>query len=301
MIRTIRSAVRRRDDLILENLLLRQQLRVALRLRRRLSLQRHDRLFWVLVRRLHPDWRRYLLFVRPETVIRWHRRGWRWYWQWRSRTHLGRPRLSTEVRLLIMRMASDNSLWGTERIRGELLKLGLIVSARSIRRYRRPSTARPPSLAWRSFLRNEIAGIWAADLFVVQTLTFKTLYVLFFIEHARRHLVQFNVTLHPSVAWVWQQLLNATPDGRQPRYLVHDRDGVYGVDFDARLRRLGIGGIRTPVMAPTANAVAERMVGTFRRECLDHLIVLNQQQLQSLLREFVAYYNRDRPHRGLHQ
>jgi len=137
------------------------------------------------------------------------------------------------------------------------------------------------------------------DLLVLQTLTFKTLYVLLFIEHARRHLVHFNVTEHPTVAWVWQQLLNTTPDGREPRYLIHDRDGVYGADFDARMGRVGMRGIRTPVMAPRANAVAERMVGTFRRECLDHMIVLNEQQLQSLLREFVAYYNRDRPHRSL--
>jgi putative transposase len=299
IIGTTRSAVRRRNDLILENLLLRQQLQVALRPRRRLSLQPHDRLFWILVRRLLPDWRRNLLYVRPETVIRWHRRGWRWYWTWRSRTRLGRPPLSTEVRALITRMASENPLWGTERIRGELLKLGLVVSARSIRRYRRPQTARPPSLAWRTFLQNEIAGIWAADLLVVQTLTFKTLYVLFFIQHARRHLVHFNVTEHPTVAWVWQQLRNATPDGKQPRYLIHDRDGVYGIDFDARMGALGIRGIRTPVMAPRANAVAERMVGTFRRECLDHLIVLSEQQLRLLLRQFVAYYNRDRPHRSL--
>jgi len=141
-------------------------------------------------------------------------------------------------------MAGENPLWGTERIRGELLKLGLVVSARSIRRYRRRQPARPPSLAWRTFLHNEIAGIWAVDLLVVQTLTFKTLYVLFFIEHARRHLVHFNVTEHPTVAWVWQQLLNATPDGKQPCFLVHDRDGVYGVDFDTRMGRLGIRGIR---------------------------------------------------------
>jgi transposase InsO family protein len=196
-------------------------------------------------------------------------------------------------------MARDNPLWGTERIRGELLKLGLIVSARSIRRYRRPRASRPPSLAWRTFLRNELAGIWAADLLVVQTLTFKTLYVLFFIQHQRRQLVHLNVTAHPTVAWVWQQLLNATPDGRQPRSLIHDRDGVYGVDFDARLGGLGIHGIRTPVLAPQANAVAERMVRTFRRECLDHLIVLNERQLVRILSEFVAYYNRDRPHRSL--
>ena len=272
----------------MKNILLRQQLQVALRPRRHLSLQPRDRLVWVLVRRILPDWRRYLLYVRPETVIRWHRGGWRRYWTWRSRTRLGRPRLSSEVRLLITRMAGENPLWGTERIRGELLKLGLVVSARSIRRYRRRQPPPPPSLAWRTFLHNEIAGIWAVDLLIVQTPTFKTLYVLFFIEHARRHLVHFNVTKHPAVAWVWQQLLNATPDRKQPRFLVHDRDGVYGVDFDARMRRLGICGIRTPVMAPKANAVAERMVGTFRRECLDHLIVLNELQLRSVLSEFVV-------------
>jgi hypothetical protein len=187
IIGTARSAVRGRNDLILENLLLRQQLQVALRPRRRLSLQPRNRLFWVLVGRLLPGWRRNLQFVRPETVIRCHRRGWRWYWQWRSRTRLGRPRLSTEVRLLITRMAGENPLWGTERIRGEVLKLGLVVSARSIRRYRRLQPARPPRVAWRTFLHNEIAGIWAVDLLVVLTLTFKTLFVLFFIEHARRH------------------------------------------------------------------------------------------------------------------
>lgn len=219
--------------------------------------------------------------------------------RWRSRTRLRRPRLPAEVRALIRQMASDNPLWGTERIRGELLKLGLIVSARSIRRYRRPRTSRPPSLAWRTFLRNELAGIWAADLFVVQTLTFKTHYVLFFIAHARRQIVHFNVTEHPTVAWVWQQLLNATPDGRQPRYVIHDRGAVYGMDFDARLNGLGMRGVRTPVLAPKANAIAERMVRTFRRECLDHIIVLNEHQLARILSEFVTYYDRDRPHRSL--
>ena len=296
---SVRAAVRRRNDPIPENLLLRHQLQVALRPKRRLSLRRRDRFPRVLVRRLRPDWRHYLLYVRPETVSRWHRSGWRLYWRWRSRTRRGRPRLAAEVRALIRQMASDNPLWGTERIRGELLKLGLVVSARSIRRYRQPRTSRPPSLAWRTFLRNELAGIWAADLLVVQTLTFKTLYVLFFIRHQRRQLVHLNVTAHPTVAWVWQQLLNATPDGRQPRHLIHDRDGVYSVDFDARLGGLGIHGIRTPVLAPRANAVAERMVRTFRRECLDHLIVLNEDQLLTILSEFVAYYNRDQPHRSL--
>ncbi len=252
LMHTIACIFRNRTALILENLLLRQQLQVALRPKRRLPLRRRDRLFWVVVRRLHPGWRRHLLFVQPETVIRWHRRGWRWYWQWRSRTRLGRPRLSAEVRALIARIASENPLWGTERVRGELLKLGLIVSARSIRRYRRPRTARPPSQAWRTFLRNELTAIWAADLFVVQTMAFKTLYVLFFIRHERRRLIHFNVTAHPTVAWVWQQLVNAMPDGRQPRYLIHDRDAVYGADFGERTARLGIRSVRTPIRSPRA-------------------------------------------------
>jgi len=166
-------------------------------------------------------------------------------------------------------------------------------------RYRQPRTARPPSQAWRTFLANQLAAIWAADLFVVHTLTFGTLYVLFFIQHERRRLIHFNVTRHPTVAWVWQQLLNATPDGRQPRYLIHDRDAVYGQDFGKRLARLGIRSVRTPIRAPRANAIAERLVETFRRECLDHLIVLNENHLQAILAEFVAYYNRDRPHRSL--
>ncbi len=134
---------------------------------------------------------------------------------------------------------------------------------------------------------------------MVQTLTFKTLYVLFFIQHARRQLLHFNVTAHPTVAWLWQQLVNATPDGRQPRHLIHDWDAVYGADFGKRTARLGIRSVRTPIQAPKANAVAERMVETFRRECLDHMIVLNEDQLKATLREFVAYYNRDRPHRSL--
>ena len=201
-----RSAVRGRNDLILENLLLRHQLQVALRPSRRLSLPQRDRLFWVLVRRILPDWRRYLLFVRPEAVIRWHRRGWRWYWQWRSRTRLGRPRRSAEV-------PSSSRGWPARTDCGEPsgFEASCSSSASSLvpdrsGRYRRPQTARPASLAWRTFLHNEIAGIWAVDLLVLQTLTFKTLFVLFLIEHARRHLVHFNVTGHPTVAWVWQQL-----------------------------------------------------------------------------------------------
>jgi putative transposase len=175
---TLAKLFRKRRDLLIEILLLRHPLQVALRARPRRRLVTRDRFFWLVVRSLYPDWRRHLILVRPETVLRWHRRGWRLFWRWRSGLHLGRPRLSPEIRELIAIMAGANPLWGTERIRGELLKLGIVVSSRSIRRYRRRRHSRPPSQSWRTFLANHGHAIWAADLFVVQTLTFQTLYVI---------------------------------------------------------------------------------------------------------------------------
>jgi putative transposase len=293
------DALRSRQRLLLENLLLRQQLQVALRNQRRPRLRTRDKLFWLLVHRLQRNWRRHLLLVRPETVLRWHRQGWRLFWRWRSGRSLGRPRLKPEVRTLIATMARENPHWGTERIRGELLKLGIAVSARSIRRHRRRGPAGPPSQSWRTFLANHTRAIWAADLFVVQTLTFQTLYVLFLISHDRRRLLHFNVTSHPTAAWVWRQMIEATPWGQHPSYLVHDRDRVYGADFATRIAGLGIQSIRTPVRSPLANAIAERVVRTLRRECLDHILPLSEQHVRSVLAEFVAYYNRDRPHRSL--
>jgi transposase InsO family protein len=170
---------------------------------------------------------------------------------------------------------------------------------RSIRRYRW-RRERPPGQTWRTFLRNHAAAIWAADLFTVQTLTFKTLYVLVFITHGRRELMHVAVTAHPAAAWVWRQLIEATPWGRQPRYLVRDRDAVYGGDFVGRARGLGIETVLTPVRAPRANAIAERLVRTLRNECLDHFIVLSEAHLRAVLSDFAAYYNAERPHRGLH-
>jgi len=196
-------------------------------------------------------------------------------------------------------MSRDNRLWGTERIRGELLKLGIVVSSRSIRRYRWRKPARPPSQTWRTFLRNHAHHLWAADLLTVPTLTFKTLYVLVFIAHGRRELVHVNVTANPTAAWVWRQLIEATAWGQQPRHLLRDRDAVYSREFRKRALRIGIDAIATPIRAPKANAIAERLIGTLRRECLDHIIVLDQQHLQSVLTEFVQYYNQERPHRTL--
>jgi transposase InsO family protein len=196
-------------------------------------------------------------------------------------------------------MARDNPRWGSERIRGELLKLGIAVSKRSVQRYRGRGPARPPSQTWRTFLQNHAGTSWAADLLTVQTLTFKVLYVLVFIAHGRRDLVHVNVTAHPTAAWVWRQLVEATAWGRRPRFLLRDRDAVYGCDFAQRAAALGIETLLSPVRAPRANAVAERVIGTLRRECLDHVIVLSERHLRTVLSEFLRYYNGDRPHRTL--
>jgi len=196
-------------------------------------------------------------------------------------------------------MSRENRLWGTERIRGELLKLGIVVSNRSIRRYRWHGPRRERTQSWPTFLRNQIKGIWAADLFVVQTIGMQTLYVFFFISHRRRELVHCNVAANPTAAWVWRQAIEAIGFGRQPQHLIHDRDNVYGVDFGTKLAAIGIADIRTPYRAPLANSVAERVVRTFRQECLDHIVVLNERHLVALLTKFVHYYNHDRPHRTL--
>ena len=299
LLRSLVVGFRSHRDVALENLVLRHQLQVALRPKPNLRLQRQDRLLWVWLRQLWPAWRDHLLIVQPETVVRWHRKGWRLYWTWKSRTRLGSPRLSAGVRELIGRMSRHNPLWGTERIRGELLKLGIIVSNRSIRRYRWRKPAPGGSQTWRTFLANELKGIWAADLFVVQTMGFRTLYVLFFIAHDHRELLHFNVTTNPTAAWVWQQLIEATPWGKQPQHLIHDRDAVYGRNFGGRLANLGIASVRTPFRAPRANSIAERVVRSIRSECLDHMIVINERHLFAILTEYRRYYNLDRPHRSL--
>ncbi len=290
-----------RRELMLENLALRHQLQVALRTNPDPRLRPRDRALWVWLHGIWPDgWRRHLRLVHPETVIRWHRTGWRVYWTWKSRARLGRPHLTAEVRKLIARMSKENPLWGSERIRGELLKLGIIVSNRSIRRYRwRPLRPSDDHQRWRTFLSNQLRGIWAADLFVVQTVSYRILYVFFLLRHDRREWIHFNVTASPSAAWIWRQVVEATPLGRQPKFLIHDRDADYGGDFDGRLANLGITGVRTPPRTPKANAIGERIVRTIRSECLDHIVVINERHLRAVLAEFAHYYNHDRPHRSL--
>ncbi len=200
---------------------------------------------------------------------------------------------------MIRRLARENPTWGAQRIVGELRALDIEVSAPSVRRYRQQALRRPPSPTWRAFLRTHAPDIWAADFFTVPTLTFGTLYVFCVIRHDRRRIVHGNVTAHPTKDWVWRQIIAATPWNQHPRFLVRDRDAAYGRDFVAKAAGLGIRTILTPVRSPQANAIAERVIRTIRRECLDHAIVLNERHCRRLLREYIDFYNAARPHQSL--
>ena len=300
LLSTARRVFASRADLLLENLALRHQLAVYQRRQARPQLRQQDRLIWILLSRLWSRWRDALLIVQPDTVLRWHHHAWKRYWSFKSRHRgPGRPRISAELRRLILRMAQENPRWGTKRIRGEVLALGFEVGAETVRRYRIQAGRRPPSQTWRTFLANHAPHIWACDFFTIHTLTFQTLYVFFLIEHGSRAIVHFNVTQHPTAEWTWRQIIEATPWGKHPRFLIRDRDACYGKAFVGRAKTIGIETIVTPFRAPQANSIAERMVGTFRRECLDHIIVLNERHLRVVLGGFVEHYNGSRPHQSL--
>src|SRR5437667_2921683 len=292
------SSVRTHRELALENLALRQQLAVWKARRPRPRLTEMDRIFWVLLSRLWTSWRDSVHVVRPETVVGWHRHGFRCYWAWKSRRRSGRPVISTEVRDLIRRMSRANPLGGAPRIHGELLKLGVTVSQATVSKYMlRPR--RPPSQAWRTFLKNHAKDLIALDFFTVPTATFRVLFVLVMLTHSRRRLVHFNVTEHPTAEWTARQLLEACALEEAPRYLIRDRDQVYGERFSHQAKTLDI---REAVIAPRSpwqNAYAEQVIGSIRRECLDHVVVIGEQHLREILSKYMDYYNRTRTHLSL--
>lgn len=293
----IRALFAARLDLVIENPALRHQLAMC---DRRPRVQGSDRLLWGMFFRRWAGWRSTLVVLHPDTVMRWHREGWRSYWRWKSRSERGgRPPIDAEVRDLIIRIARENPRWGAVRVRGELIALGHDVSAATVRRYRQYALRRPPSQRWRTFLENHRRELWAADFFTVPTLFFQTLYVFVVVSHDRRRIEHINVTSHPTAAWVWQQVIEATPWGRKPRFLIRDRDRSYGGDFIARTLRIGIETVLTPIHTPQANGVVERLIGTLRRECTDHIIPVNERHLRLVLREYLDYYNTTRPHRTL--
>ncbi len=296
----VRSSLRTWAELEVEMLALRHQLVVLQQAApRRPHLSRIDRLLWVLLSRLWAGWRRTVHIVQPATVVRWHRRAFALHWRWRSRrSRIGRPSLAPDVRDLIRRMSAANPLWGAPRIHGELRKLGLDVSQTTVAKYlgHRPV---PPSPTWRTFLTAHASQLASVDFFTVPTATFRVLFVLVVLSHDRRRVVHVNVTDHPTVAWTRQQIREAFPGDAAPTYLVRDRDSIYGPDFGDFLQRFGIDDLVTAPHSPWQNPFVERVIGTLRRECLDHVIVWNERSLRRTLGLYLDDYHRWRLHLSL--
>jgi transposase InsO family protein len=290
---------RSRASLEAEMLVLRHQLNVLRRKSpKRVALSSIDRLLLVGLYRLAPGVLDALKIVRPETLLRWHRAGFRAYWRWRSRPRGGRPATPADIRHLIREISVANPLWGAPRIHGELLKLGIDVGQTTVAKYL-ARRRMPPSQGWKTFLRNHADGIASMDLFLVPTISFRLLYGFLILHHARRELLWLGVTSHPSAAWIAHQLTEAYGWQQAPRYVIRDRDCVYGGAFLRRLRAMGIRDRPIAPRSPWHNACAERLIGSIRRDCLDHVIVFGEQHLRHLLKSYQEYYNESRTHLSL--
>jgi len=290
---------RTRSSLAAEILVLRHQINVLRRHSpKRQTFSSADRLIFAWLYRLAPTVLNALAIVKPETVIKWHSAGFRSYWRWKSRRGGGRPTVPPKVRKLIREMSIANPLWGAPRIHGELLKLGIDVGQTSVAKYM-VKRREPPSQGWKTFLRNHADGIAAMDMFVVPTISFRLLYGLLIMEHGRRHILWFGVTAHPNAEWIANQVTEACGWEQAPRYLIRDRDGAYGEVFIRRLRSIGIRDRPTSPRSPWQNAYAERLIGSIRRECLDHVVVFGEQHLRHILLSYMKYHNEVRTHLSL--
>jgi putative transposase len=293
------ASFRNRAALQVEILALRHQLGVLHRSVKRPKLTAPDRLFWAWLSELWSDWRTALVIVQPATVIAWHRQSFRLFWTWKVRSgNPGRPAVTREVRDLIRRMSRENPLWGAPRIHGELVKLGIDIGETSVSKYmvRRRN---PPSQTWRTFLANHVKSLVSVDFFTVPTIRFQILYVFLVLAHDRRRILHFGVTAHPTAEWTAQQLRNAFPWDAAPRYLLRDRDGIFGNDFVKQVTDMGIEEVLSAPRSPWQRAYIERVIGSIRRECLDHMIVFNEASLYRHVKAFVSYYHYTRTHLSL--
>jgi len=298
-VRALALACRGHHELVLENIALRQQLSALKRTTKRPRLRTRDRLFWIGLASGWRHWRTALMIVQPETVTRWHHDWLRRRWTRRStRTRWGRAPIDCEIRTLVGKMASDNPLWGAPRIHGELAKLGVDVSERTVSRLLR-ARDRPPSQTWRTFLTNHLAAMVSMDFFTVPTVTGRMLFVLVLLSHQRRRIVYFNIAEHPTASWAAQQVVEAFPGDTTPQWLLRDRDSIYGDVFRRRVAGMGIAEVICSPASPWQNPYAERVIGSIRRECLDHVIVFGEVHLRRLLSAYVAYYHGSRTHLGL--
>ena len=296
---TIGSRFKSRERLEAENLALRHQVTVLRRSApERLRLRSSDRCLLVWLYRLWPGVVNSIVIVKPDTVLRWHRRGFKAFWRWQSRGRPGRPRISKEIRDLIREVSLANPLWGAPRIHGELLKVGIDVAQSTVAKYM-VKGRRPPSQSWKTFLRNHADGIASVDFFVVPTATFNLLFGLVILRHDRRRLVHIGVTANPTADWIARQIFEAFPWDTTPTYLIRDRDGAYGQVFRRRVRAMGIRDRPVAPRSPWQNGHIERLIGSIRRECLDHLIIFGEAHLRRVLWAYANYYNGTRTHLSL--
>ena len=288
-----------RSRLVAENLFLRQQLNIALRRAPpRLRLCGYDRVLLVLMTWVWPSLLGMAQVVQPGTILRWHRAGFRAYWRWKSHGRAGRPKIDRALRDLIRRMSKENPLWGAPRIHGELLKLGFEIAQSTVSKYM-VRGQKPPSQSWKTFLRSHADAIAAIDLCVVPTVTFERLFAFLIVGHGRRQLLWFAVARHPTAEWLARQIVEAFPWDTAPGYLVRDNDGAYGQVFRRRVRSMGIRDRPISPRSPWQNAYAERLIGTLRRDCLDHVLIFGERHLRRTLTAYFSYYNETRTHLSL--
>ncbi len=299
---TLCQVLHTRASLHFEILALRQQLAmVANRDRKRLRFRQSERILWVWLYRIWPECLRTLKVFKPDTLIRWHQQGFRLYWTWKSRRRKeGRPIIEPEIRELIRTMSQNNIGWGAPRIHGELKMLGIQVSQSTVAKYM-IRHHKPPSQTWKTFLENHASDLVSVDFLTVPTATFRILYVFLILHHERREVLHFNVTEHPTAEWSAQQIIEAFPFDSAPRYLLRDRDSIYGERFRSRVANIGIKEVLTAPRSPWQSPYVERIIGSIRRECLNHVTVVNEQHLQQLLRSYFVYYHGIRTHLSLNK
>ena len=296
---TLGTLFRSQLSLRVENVALRHQLAIYRRTVKRPSIRPEDRILWSWLSRRWARWREVLVFVQPETVIAWQRKRFRDHWTRMSRAGKpGRPLISEEIRELIRKVSGANPLWGTPRIVGELGKLGIKVAKSTVDKYRVRS-GKTPSPTWKAFLKNHVNDLVSIDFFIVPTVRFKLLFVLVVLAHSRRKVLHFNVTENPTAQWTGQQIVEALPWDCAPKYLLRDRDAIYGSAFQRRVKSMGIEQVLSAPRSPWQNPFVERLIGTLRHDCLDHLIVLNERHLRRIVARYLDYYHDWRTHLSL--
>ncbi len=299
LLHTLRDLLRPHHDLLLENLALRQQINVLRRNNPKPAFRLRDRLFWVVLCRWWEGWRRPLALVQPETVIGWHRKAWRLWWRRKSRPkEPGRPRVPWDVIELIKRISRENPTWGAPRIHGELMMLGYDISEATVARYMIKRNGRPTQ-NWKTFLKNHLAETATIDFLSVPTVTFRTLYVFVVLSLDRRRIAHVNVTTHPTAEWTARQIVQAFPFDTAPRFIIRDRDGIYGDVVQRAIANIGSEELVITARSPWQNGYCERVVGTLKRECLNHVIVLSENHARRILKSYLAYYHDARTHLGL--